>query len=406
MGAAYTECDDAERRSGRVRSRRRRLIGLAAATAACLAAIGLGLWGETDYIAVRLAVSGTPEQIGRGVGKQFAPIIRSFHPTFLMLAQAARHQSKASLYRRAAALAQKLAPEDLAEIKGLAAAAEMPFEDALFLNLFYALVHDSAYCRQIAVWGARTRDGELIHGRNLDWRDYPGSPLKKHNLILDVKPDKGIEYVMLTWPGLQCVLTGTNRKGVTVGFNQLRYLDGAERVAEPIFFTLKRILRTCESAEQAAQVITETKPLGNGSVLISDASRRTAIVVEVIGERVAVRRGLDDMIGNANHPAIDAWGRVDQTAAERPACEVAREIDGRLDVDEVRDILADRRVLMHINLLSVIFVPARNRMHLACGRSRPAQGEFVEYVLFSEHPGQVRGPGHSGASLIAAAGAP
>ena len=160
-----------------------------------------------QYKPLRIAVAGTPEQVGASFGRQCGPSARKLYPMFLRLAVVASAHGKEDLYTRARDIAEHIAEEDVREMKALAEAAGMSYEDVLFLNVWYNLVSNRVFCRQLAVWGKRTEDGELIHARNLDWPDYPGKPLCKNNLILDVKPQGGLEYVILTWPGLIGALT-------------------------------------------------------------------------------------------------------------------------------------------------------------------------------------------------------
>ena len=365
------------------RGRKRRVVLFAA----LLLAVGIRcavhkwvLYPEYDH--TRFLVAGTPEEVGRAVGRQYGGTIKQMHPVFLSLCSVLTHQKKAALYAKAAEIAAHIDAVDIAEIKGVAEGSGMEYEDVLFLNLFYTLASDTGYCRQLAAWGGATADGGLIHARNLDWPDYPGSPLRKHNIVLNVRPRRGIEYMLLTWPGFQCALTGTNKKGITVAFNMLNVWGDRGRLAEPIFFTLKRVLRTCGTLEEAVALVRKARPLGSGSVLLSDAVQKKAVVLEVINGAVDLREPSGDLIGNGNTRAsmLKAAGR----SVDSPAGDVAREMGGALDVKKITRVMADRRVLQSINILSVVFVPAKNRMYLSCGRYYAAKGEFKEYPLFRE----------------------
>jgi len=337
------------------------------------------------YEPSRLSVEGTPEEIGRQIGEAYGPEIKAFIPYFVNTAVLASGRPRPELYARAQQMAEHIADEDLRVMRGIAGGAQLPYEDVLVLNLWYHFVSERLLCRQLAAWGAWTEDGRLIHARNLDWPELPGGPLLRHNLILNVKPSEGIEYLALTWPGLVGTITGTNRHGITLGFNQL--LDGrAEgRVAEPVFLTLRRVLRTCESVEQAAQLIRDARPMGNGSILISGAGARTALVVEIYDGHVAERRPEDEMIGNANHVTTDLGvPGLEPGSPTWPTCTAARLVGKPLDPDRARQVMADEMVLQPINILSVIFVPEDNCMFLSCGRMRAAAGEFTRYELFPE----------------------
>lgn len=334
----------------------------------------------------RLTVAGAPSEIGRAIGEKHGEFIRAHHPVFLGLASLMTGKPKADLYARASEISSRMADDDLAEIRGIADGAGMPFEDALFLNLFYELSGFRLACRQLVAWGEATVSGELIHARNLDWFDFPGGPLKGRNIILNLKPDDGLEYLLLTWPGFQGALTGVNRKGLTLAFNELTVRESPDYVAEPAFFAMKRALRTCETVEQAIQLLKEARPMGSGSIMVSDATAKTAAVVEIHAGQFGVRRPRLDMIGNANH-ATDAGGLDGPLVypEEWPTCAVAREIGLPLTVDKARRVMADRRVLQSINILSVIFLPQRNTMRLSCGRNRAALGGFESYKLFDDN---------------------
>jgi hypothetical protein len=365
------------------------LLSMLPLVAGLLAACRLGaaeVAKTEQHVPTRLAAGGTPAEIGRAVGKERAETIRALHPIFLRVAERQTGQTKEKLYARAAELSGKLSAADREEIEGLAAGSGLSNEDALFLNTFYSLTVDLPACRGLAAWGRATTDGGLLHARNLDWFDYPGEPLKRHNLILNVKPKDGVEYLALTWPGLQGVLTGTNRKGLTVSFNTLPGRSRAAALSEPVFFTLKRALRSCATADEAVKLIREAKPLGNGSVLVSDATGKTAVVVEILGGEVRVRKPDGDLIANANHPTKEAgWTDLRGLGPpDSPAGDAARALGAKLDADKARGVMADRRVLLDCNLVSVVFQPARNRMFLSCGRARAAEGEFKEYELFAE----------------------
>lgn len=339
-----------------------------------------------QFAPLRMVAEGTGHDVGLAVGRAHGEITRSLRPIFLLTAMIMTRQSAETLLSRAEELGKQLAPEDRDEIQGLAEGCGLAYRDVLFLNLFYSLTSGGLMCRQLAAWGPGTADGELMHARNLDWPDYPGKPLERNNLILNVKPKGGIEYLVLTWPGLAGVLTGTNKAGVTLAMNQLPRGKG-ERLAEPTIFSLKRALRTCKSADEVVRLLRRAKPLDNASILISDARAKTAIVVDLIDGNVGVRRADsgEHMIGNANHPTTDVAPPGEPgPGPDWPTCYAASKLGRPLDIQGMQQVMADPAVLQGINMISVIFAPARNKMFLSCGRMRAAEGAFIEYPLFGD----------------------
>ena len=334
----------------------------------------------------RLRVSGTPEQIGEQVGRKYRDVIRQFRTQFIGLAMTYTGKNRNELFNVAADLALALHRDDLAEIKGVARGAKISYDDALIFNLFYAIVVDRIACRQLVVWGPATADGKLIHARNLDWFDYGGSPMQKRNLILNIKPKGANEYILLTWPGAQGALTGTNDKGITIAFNQLLGATKTKRRAEPVFFTMKRILRTCSTLAQATKLFRDANPVGNGSVMISDARARKAIVIEMFDGKIGMRDPRNCMIGNANHATREAGltnvSRFGSPGA--PVCPIAAAM-GKLDVEKAKRVMADPRVCQQINLQSVLFVPEHNVMYFASGATPAAQkAPFRRFTLFRD----------------------
>lgn len=339
----------------------------------------------------RVIIAGDPAQRGAAMGRQFGPTLRVLHPLFLDLAVKQSGLTREAFDARVAAMASHLEPDDAAEIQAAAIAAGMAPKDLLFLNLFYSLTSPPAACRQVAVWGPQTVGGRLLHARNLDWPDYPGQPLQKTHVVLEVRPAHGQAYVSLTWPGLVGVLTGANHAGLSVAFNTLAPSPGPARLSEPTFFTLGRVLRSCTTIDEAADLIRAARPMDNGSILIASSKERRAVVVEIVGGQVGLRDSHEAMIGNANHATAECGlpdtGRTGP--ADAPTCNVTRDLfppesTGPLDARKLTAVLADPRVLAPYNLLSVVLDVGGNRMLLAQGSAPAAKGRFEELPIFSE----------------------
>ena len=55
---------------------------------------------------------------------------------------------------------------------------------------------------------------------------------------------------------------------------------------------------------------------------------------------------------------------------------------GPLNVDRMKSVLADARILQWINIQSVIFRLERNEMHISCGKYMAAEGPYQTIELF------------------------
>lgn len=167
--------------------------------------------------------------------------------------------------------------------------------------------------------------------------------------------------------------------------------DKKDRLAEPTFFTLRRVLEQATTLQQAIDIIEKARPLDNGSVLISSATEKQAAVVEIIDGLVGVRRPPDGqtMIGNANHATkeagMDKLYRVRTWDCDWPTCTVAQRLKTPIDVKQAERIMSDPMVMQgRINMLCVIFDPSHQKMYLSVRPTRAAAGPFMEYELFGD----------------------
>ena len=72
----------------------------------------------------------------------------------------------------------------------------------------------SINCSFFAVWGNRTKDGNLYTMRNLDWAENTG--VNENKLITVWKIDGTINHLTLGFPGVLGALTGMSAAGLTV----------------------------------------------------------------------------------------------------------------------------------------------------------------------------------------------
>ena len=195
--------------------------------------------------AERIKLSGTSYEMGQQWGSKHKQTIVALKSQFNAMAVLFLKDNFETIKKKALKISKYMSKDDLDEIRGIADSIKSPYEEILTFNLFYTLCVTNIGCRQFVSWGDRSEDGNLIHARNLDWVDYPGSPMKKFNTIVNFKGVNHIEYLSLTWPGFTSVLTGTNKKGITIAFNQLTQKGDTSYIAEPTFYTVKPCIENC-----------------------------------------------------------------------------------------------------------------------------------------------------------------
>lgn len=347
----------------------------------------LHLFSITLLSQERISVSGTPYEMGKEWASKQKDTITMLKSQFNLMAAFALNKSPKEINATALKIAKHMAKEDLDELRGIADGIGAKFEEILTFNLFYTLCVSNIGCRQFAAWDELTEDGNLVHSRNLDWNDYPGNPMKKFNTVINFKGKDHIEYLSLTWPGFSSVLTGINRKGISIAFNQLPQKGDVKYISEPTFYTIKRALRSASTLEEVVDIFQKTKPMDSGSIMVCDAKARKAIVIEVVRGKVGIRKTADKMISNANHPTAET-GVADKSQngnPDWPVCVTAKQFSKKLSPKNVQNLMAHSNVLQPgLNILSVVFKYSDNRMWLSCGKTSAAKGPFAELKLFSD----------------------
>jgi isopenicillin-N N-acyltransferase-like protein len=72
-------------------------------------------------------------------------------------------------------------------------------------------------CTSFSTWGSKSDDSTLLIGRNFDF--YVGDKFAEDKIVFFCKPDKGYNFMMVTWAGMIGAVSGMNEKGLTITLN-------------------------------------------------------------------------------------------------------------------------------------------------------------------------------------------
>ncbi|ATN06912.1 acyl-CoA--6-aminopenicillanic acid acyl-transferase [Chryseobacterium indologenes] len=283
-------------------------------------------------------------------------------------------------------------------------------------NLYLHGAHDIGHamqdlamvgCTSLAVWNENTEDGDLLIGRNFDF--YVGDDFAKNKVVEFVEPDTGIPYMSVSWPGMIGVVSGMNKKGITVTINA-----GKSKIPltakTPISLVTREILQYAGTIEEAIAIAGKRKVFVSESILVGSAADKNAVIIEVSPKNFGVYKVQNtSQVICTNHFQSDAYKNdlknqkhieESHSAYRYEKLQELLQEEKKLNPEKIAAILRNRSGLKDkkigygnekaLNQLlahhSVIFSPEKRLVWVS---SNPYQlGEFVCYDLneiFSDH---------------------
>lgn len=299
-------------------------------------------------------------------------------------------------------------------LKGL-----MAMPDVLQILLARGLSHTVANsiaalnpgCTSAAAWGDSTADGGFIYGRNLDFFD---NHAMDHNpSIILYKPDKGMKYAAFSFLGVPGAgITGINEAGITFALH-IMLSKSVSSYATPIMNITNEIIRNAESVDDAVKLARSYRFSSGWGVVITDARRREAVVIEASSKHILPRKGSPNFIINTNHYNTDLLREreydysVSTTASTigryKRAEEIIREKHGTFTVDDMFLLLGDHleystrreRALgstitaVH-NVSSVVMKPAELKVWMSQGEAPSNNSDYIGVDLKSWMDGELK----------------
>jgi len=327
-----------------------------------------------------LHLEGTPAERGRQHGRLLGPLIRTLSEEYLRGIRFWRRLKRIDLLSRAR-LFERFIPETVREeMIALGEAAGMSYDETLVTHTFLESCQ-LAQCSCFAAWGGSTRDGGLVFGRNLDFMSMGFA--QRAGLITFVKPEQGIPFISIGWPGWCGALTAVNLAGLCVGPLSVPRL-GLTKGGMPYVILYREIALNAVTCEDALRFLAgSARTFPTNVLLAQSAPRPSAVVAEYTAKDLVHRvpRDGQEFILSTNH--FRKLGRPSELTGSggvryNTMRDLLKENPGR--VTPRTPILSDPRVCLCNNLHSLVAAPGQRLLRIAMGRRPAALGAYRTFT--------------------------
>ncbi|WAI83002.1 MULTISPECIES: C45 family autoproteolytic acyltransferase/hydolase [Achromobacter] len=257
-----------------------------------------------------VSVSGTPEARGRSYGQQAAARVRKsaamYGQTLVELGYDA--MARTELIAHFAREIEHFAPHYVEEMRGIAAGADVPFEDIVMVNARTEVVAKARAdkkkaaelepgdgCTGALILPTRSANGKLIHGQNWDWR----AECAETAIVLRVRNDNGPDMLTFVEAG-GLARSGLNSAGVSITANYLESDRDFRQLGVPLSLIRRKVLEQEHFALAIKAVATTAKSCSN-NIMLGMAAGFGVDYECTTDEAFPIYPGSDDLIVHANH---------------------------------------------------------------------------------------------------------
>ncbi len=357
-----------------------------------------------------IELSGTPYELGRAHGEQLSEPARAcvrsllgYFRGYIKVPFVGRWVADWWLSRSWKPARAYIAPEILEELRGLSESSGIAYRD---LCLMHAIADRTYSCANFAAWGSMTRDGRLIHVRNLDWNIRAG--LQRYATVFVVRPAGKHAFINVGWAGFIGILSGVNDATLSIGQVGAETTD-ATFGGEPMAFLIRRALEQADGVEQAAEIIQSAHRTVGINYILGHASSRQGLAIETTHRyarifsaddaaerqvdyarpmRDAVFRAdtaIDPVIrecqlasqGNPSSPGLEPPGGSAYRVRYLKQAEGLKEAAGKLDVESAKAIAGS--IAPDSNVQSVVFAWPELWVANAQGLTPAAHGVYHSF---------------------------
>jgi predicted choloylglycine hydrolase len=320
-----------------------------------------------------LIVSGTPDEIGTGIGalalKPGARVLEYPHDLLRVLKLAGSWDFFVGTGR---GMFKRFPEGPKQEVEAIVKAAGVDRDPVIAGNTFFDLKKILA-CSAVMVEKDRSSTGGPLLARNLD---YPSlGYIHQYSLITVYRPKGKHAFAGVGFPGLVGCLSGINDAGLSLGVLEVFDIKSGEEQFDaggvPYGLCLRRVLEEATTIAEAKKVLEGIRRTTTINVAIAD--RSGVGVLEVSPKKVLLREPEKGTLTCTNHFCSPAFKpghplNVDNTYERFEKLEEVRAWTEKATPESLRKQLHEVR-LGTFTLQTMVFEPATLKLHLSIGKT-------------------------------------
>jgi len=268
-------------------------------------------------------------------------------------------------------------PETLRrELKAMATAAEVPYDDLLLANCSIDL-NGTLACSTLALSPSRSGTGDLIIGRNLEYMDW--GVIEHADLITVYHPTDGRrDVVNIGWPGLIGVVTGMNEAGLSAAM--LVSLSAPPQTGGvPSVLAFRDFLHRNTLVSEGPAYFNQIKLVLPCNLTLGDAKNESSVLELNPYTGMAVRKPEDGFLACTNVFASNTKHLSENDARYKSLVENAKS-QKKHDITTLRTYMAAVAQNMNRikNLQAMVIQPAKRTIHLSALSNPAADGKYLK----------------------------
>jgi len=298
-----------------------------------------------------LFLEGTPEELGQQHGELLRDEVRRMTEQILYGVGVASSFEKQRWFIGEIEEAQErvqpfVTDEHLREMDALAAATDLHIQEARLTNFFPELFH----CSGFAIHGKATIDGQMYHGRILDY--MRGVGLEQNAVVMVCQPEGKNAWVNIGYAGFLGSVTAMNEKQIAIG--EMGGRGEGDWDGKPMAQLVREVMEQCDTIDEAVEHMRNTPRTCEYYYVISDAKSMRAVGIKATPDI------FETIWSGESHPQLtDPVEDTVLLSAENRYKELVRRVKegyGTFGPDQARDLMT-RPVCMTSNIQSVLFAP-------------------------------------------------